>query len=79
MLVLQSKLFPFRDECCCHTCTEMFTYIPWMQKLVRMNMECGTSHKTQTMQISINQSVINLNIPTNFTHVKCKVQKLGNV
>jgi len=57
----------------------MFPYIPWTQKLVRMNIECGISHKTQTMQISIIQSVIKLNIPKNVTHVKCKVQKLGNV
>jgi len=42
-------------------------------------MNSGISHKTQTMQISVIQSVINLNIPTNLTHVKCKVQKLDNV
>ena len=54
-------------------------YIHSMDPKVRMNVECGISRKTQTMQISIIQSVINLNIPKNFTHVKCKVQKLGNV
>jgi len=36
-----------------------------MDPKVIINIECGSSHKTQTTKISIIQSVIKLNIPQN--------------
>jgi hypothetical protein len=50
-----SRTSPAELQCVTRECSHTYihTYIPWIQKLVRLTTRCGISHKVQNIQMSI--------------------------